>query len=337
MMNLKIVSWNVRGLNNANDRRMVKDLLFNWKADIVCLQETKLDSCNHKLVGQLKFGRWTNFACIDAVGTKGGIISLWDKRDWAGSIILKGSFSITIMLSNLHSGVSWSLSGVYAPTNRVERNQLWSELVAVKGLYEGPWVICGDFNTTRFPCERKHSSRFDRGMREFSEVIEELNLIDPPLFGGKYTWSRNISYTVALRIDRFLFSSGCDNLFGVIKQSILPRIVLDHCPLILECGQWVRGVSYLKFENMWMEHPDFEDLVNNWWHSFVFVGIPDFVFAQKLKQVVKHISSETETGIYFVLIRSILIDLVALILYLRLRYVLQTELRFTITSLTWTQ
>ena len=45
-MNLKILSWNVRGLNNPQKRDTVKNLLKEWKCDVVCFQETKLDYAN---------------------------------------------------------------------------------------------------------------------------------------------------------------------------------------------------------------------------------------------------------------------------------------------------
>ena len=41
-MNLKILSWNVRGLNDRRKRLIVKNLLRGWKCDVICLQETKL-------------------------------------------------------------------------------------------------------------------------------------------------------------------------------------------------------------------------------------------------------------------------------------------------------
>ena len=41
-MKFKLVSWNVRGLNNKDKRRLVK-VLWGWNADIICLQETKLE------------------------------------------------------------------------------------------------------------------------------------------------------------------------------------------------------------------------------------------------------------------------------------------------------
>ena len=39
---LKMVSWNVRGLNDSPKRLVVRNLLCEWKCDVVCLQETNL-------------------------------------------------------------------------------------------------------------------------------------------------------------------------------------------------------------------------------------------------------------------------------------------------------
>lgn len=39
----KIVSWNVRGVNNRGKRLVIKGCLKKWKPTIVCLQETKID------------------------------------------------------------------------------------------------------------------------------------------------------------------------------------------------------------------------------------------------------------------------------------------------------
>ena len=41
-MKLRMVSWNVRDLNDLWKRLVVKNLLRDWNCDIVCLQETKL-------------------------------------------------------------------------------------------------------------------------------------------------------------------------------------------------------------------------------------------------------------------------------------------------------
>lgn len=51
----------------------------------------------------------------------------------------------------------------------------------------GPSVICGDFNTTRHPSEMKNCHRITKAMSDFSEFIEDMELMDLDLKGGKYT------------------------------------------------------------------------------------------------------------------------------------------------------
>ena len=52
-MSLRLLSWNVRGLNNPQKREVCKNILKEWRYDIVCLQETKLSSLNSALVQSL--------------------------------------------------------------------------------------------------------------------------------------------------------------------------------------------------------------------------------------------------------------------------------------------
>ena len=45
-MTLRLLSWNVKGLNNPQKREVCKNLLKDWKCNIVCLQETKVSFTN---------------------------------------------------------------------------------------------------------------------------------------------------------------------------------------------------------------------------------------------------------------------------------------------------
>jgi len=50
IMKPKIVAWNVRGLNAIDKRPTIRGLLRDWKADVVCLLETKLESISREVV-----------------------------------------------------------------------------------------------------------------------------------------------------------------------------------------------------------------------------------------------------------------------------------------------
>jgi exonuclease III len=49
-MKPKILIWNVRGLNAIEKRLEIRGLLKEWKADIVCLVETKLSVISREVV-----------------------------------------------------------------------------------------------------------------------------------------------------------------------------------------------------------------------------------------------------------------------------------------------
>jgi len=165
----------------------------------------------------------------------------------------------------------------------VEREETWWELGAARGLFSGPWVLCGDFNTVRYPTEKKDGIRINRSMTEFSDFIENMELIDIDLNGGKYTWKKGDRHTTAARLDRFLLSEEWDTNFSCIKQSVLSRVVSDHSPLLLQCGEWGQSNSYFKFENWWLHTEGFNAKVRDWWESFNYTGRPDYVLMAKLK------------------------------------------------------
>lgn len=71
-MKIKILSWNVRGLNAREKRVVVKSLLKEWKADVVCLQETKFSVVSREKVKEIWGCQWVKWIHLDACGTAGG-------------------------------------------------------------------------------------------------------------------------------------------------------------------------------------------------------------------------------------------------------------------------
>ena len=162
---------------------------------------------------------------------------------------------------------------------------MWEELVGVASWWSVLWVTGGDFNAVRFPSERLGSMHFTPAMHGFSDFIFSCGLRDIPLEGGLFTWSNNRVNEAMSRIDRFLYSDEWDDLFPSILQKRLPRILSDHFPIILECGDFSRSRRPFRFENMWLKADGFKERVKEWWNSYTFYGIPGFIMACKLKVV----------------------------------------------------
>lgn len=43
----------------------------------------------------------------------------------------------------------WHMTGVYAPTCNRERQEVWSEIGALRSLLAGPWILGGNFSIAR--------------------------------------------------------------------------------------------------------------------------------------------------------------------------------------------
>uniref|UniRef100_M1D672 Uncharacterized protein n=1 Tax=Solanum tuberosum TaxID=4113 RepID=M1D672_SOLTU len=221
----------------------------------------------------------------EADGSKGEILIMWDSRTWADTKVEEGNYSITYKFESIQNSFSWFFTGVYNPYSRSENLECWEEMAAMKELSEGPWVTSGDFNTVRHLEERRWCTRVTNIMTDFSKWIEDLELHDPELFGGKYTWFRGSYHQSAARLDRFLYSMEWEECFKNIKQSTLPRTVSDHSPVLLECGNWEHRQSYFKFENWWLKVDGFKEMVHGWWSGFVVEGCPDYRLSNKLKML----------------------------------------------------
>lgn len=153
----------------------------------------------------------------------------------------------------LTRGLQGVLYGVYGPHTNPEREELWDEIAGVGGLWGNQWVLGGDFNVCRFESERLNCIRRSKAMKTFSDIIQDLQVIDLPLQGAYYTWSRGANCTQESRIDRFLISSEWCDYFKAVKQLALPKVISDHRPILLENGDWEASPSYFKFENMWFQ------------------------------------------------------------------------------------
>ena len=121
-------------------------------------------------------------------------------------------------------------------------------------------------------------------MRKFLQIIDELELKDTPLNGGQYTWKGGLNNRRMARLDRFLITDDWETLFGGANQSLLPRPLSDHHPILLEGGRCtVKGPSPFRFENMWLKEEGLKTLVEEWWRSYEVRGTGSFVLTKKLK------------------------------------------------------
>jgi hypothetical protein len=231
------------------------------------------------LMGKL-FVDWEIFL---ASGTVGGVLLLWDRRvlEKLDSVVCQ--FSVSCLWKGVSDGFEWVGTGLYDPTNDGIRNELWIELSSVRLKWDLPWCVFGDFNVVRFPNERLGCTRVSSHMIDFSDFIEESNLVDLPLGGGPYTWSSGSDHPSLSRLDRFLVSFDWEDFYLDVCQKLMPRPLSDHYPILLEVGSMLRGKIPFRFENIWLKTEGFVDRVQCWWSSYSFSSSPSLFLVCKLK------------------------------------------------------
>ena len=296
-MKIKIISWNVRGVNDPDKRKVIKNFLRSYRADIVCLQEIKVQEMSVKLVRGLGAGRNLNCKELNAEGSAGGILLLWDNSHINLADYVFGSYSVTCLFRMTENGFLWAFSGVYGPVENSYRESFWEELGSIKGLWDCPWCVGGDFNEVLYPNERSRGGRLTNSMRRFSEILNDLELRDLPLQGGPYTWSGGLNGSARSRLDRFLVNANWESHCNKVTQRRLPRPVSDRFPILLDSDGVRTGPAPFRFELMWLKYEGFKDILNGWWQNLHFYGSFSYILSAKLKAlkgILKVWNSRTE-------------------------------------------
>ena len=243
-MNLKLLSWNVRRANESMERKAIKSIIKKQKVDLFYIQETKIQVMFDRVVSSLGSRRFLEWKALDVFGSAGGILICWDKRSLDLLEWEEGQFSLSCRFRNVDNGVVWVFTGVYGPFTRVDRECLWEEIGAIRGIWEGPWCLRGDFNIILSQSERSRQGRITSAMRRFAQVVDELGFMDLQLQGGAFTWSGGLNNQSRARLDRFLVTPYWLDQFSRVIQQRLPRPTSAHFPVLLEGGSLRRGEAY---------------------------------------------------------------------------------------------
>jgi exonuclease III len=131
-MQLKILSWNVRGLNDKSKRLHVRNLLKLWGANVICLQETKLDLVTRNLMRSLWGSHHVDWLYCGSDGASGGILVMWDTRVAEKIEDAVGNFLVSCKFRSILNQQKWLFTGVYGPQTNRDRLLMWEELA---GLY----------------------------------------------------------------------------------------------------------------------------------------------------------------------------------------------------------
>jgi exonuclease III len=143
---MKIISWNIRGLNGCSKHKLLRDLILVEKPDIVLLQEKK---CTSEDVDRLLPYCWKQGEAVSttATGTAGGLAILWNTNSVLLEKFIATRWSITVDYRLIGSNKPGHLANVYGPTSLREKQDFLRNMNYLSNLMQhNRWIIGGDFN-----------------------------------------------------------------------------------------------------------------------------------------------------------------------------------------------
>ncbi|KAJ4824794.1 hypothetical protein Tsubulata_022781 [Turnera subulata] len=188
---ISILSWNIRGLGSTIKHSHLKELISQSEAKIVCLCETKKQGIDRNLCSRLWNTGGLEFRAVDAEGASGGLLMMWDdtffhvsqvqsNRNW---ILVEGRFSAP--------SATFCVCFVYGASSVESRIEMWKELKGLKPSFKSPRLLIGDLNETINTEDRRSKKLNRRRVGALKSFMDALQLIEFPLIGRKFTWSRN--------------------------------------------------------------------------------------------------------------------------------------------------
>ena len=88
----------------------------------------------------------------DSDGLSGGIVLFWDEHINV-TLLSQGSRYIDVLVSDDPNGVPWRATFVYGEPRVETRRLMLDRLRSLCGVWNGPWMVIGDFNEAMWQFE----------------------------------------------------------------------------------------------------------------------------------------------------------------------------------------
>lgn len=232
MDSINIMSWNIRGINNAVARRNLIELIRDSRGDIICIQETKSEVWTdelEKFVSSLVNYRMTY---QPARGLSGGLVTFWKHENLSRIAFAQSTSWIWITFRTLRSNTRLHVVNVYSPQKLDCKRSLWEDMQGITGCV-GNEALCfiGDFNCVRFKEERFRCIFSSRESEEFNSLVKGLNLLEVQMINARYTWFG--AEGKKSKLDRALMNAEwCQTAQWEVLA--LCRKQSDHKPILLQ-------------------------------------------------------------------------------------------------------
>ncbi|XP_040988956.1 uncharacterized protein LOC121236574 [Juglans microcarpa x Juglans regia] len=266
---MKLISWNAHGLGNPRGVRALHDLIMMEVPTVVFLLETKLAATAIERI-TVRVGLDGCFV-VPCEGRSGGLALMW-KNEMSLCIKSYSLFHIDAKLEDPSKGILWKFTRVYGNPITERRRETWELIRHLKEPQDIPWLVCGDFNEVLCIDEKLGGrQRQERLMNAFRKVLNDCHLFDLGFQGLKYTWSstRQNQQVISERLDRFVANMKWMECFPQSRVYHCSAAYSDHLPISLSLSDGLarRRSKLFRFEAMWIEEDECEEVISRHWQE----------------------------------------------------------------------
>lgn len=263
--NWNILNWNIRGLNDDDKQRAVRAKIEESACSVVCIQETKKEVIDCSFMKKVVPKRFNKFAYAPSQGASGGILMAWVDAALEGQVLYISDFAISVQFRSRHNAETWTLTTVYGPCHGEKRDLFVQWLYDLDVDPESNWMIVGDFNFYRSVEDRNREGANFNDMNIFNSIITNLGIIEIPLKGRKFTWSNMQQSPLLEQLDWCFTSLAWTTNYPNTLLMPMAKPTSDHIPCTVQIGTRIPKAQVFRFENNWIDHPGFMEMVQAGW------------------------------------------------------------------------
>jgi exonuclease III len=165
---MRIIIWNVRGLGDDDKNETIHKTLDEAKADLICLQETKLIDISLFKARNFLHVRFIVLVYQPSDSASAGLLIAWSPKKYNVVLIDSRNNALTVKVESISDDAEFVLTNVYAPCDQAERSMFFSEIKQLQLAVQCPWVLAGDYNIYRYVSEKNNNNINWVAMDEFN-------------------------------------------------------------------------------------------------------------------------------------------------------------------------
>jgi exonuclease III len=152
---MKIIAWNIRGLNNPRKQRILKNKLRKEQLDLCFIQETKCTVDRMEIISKKHWSKYKTLV-VEGQQMAGGILTLWNPQVINLLAVEATRYTLSVSMQIIGNTEVIICTNVYGPQMLEEKRRILLDLKNLKAHPINPhWILAEDFNIITTLAEKK--------------------------------------------------------------------------------------------------------------------------------------------------------------------------------------